>query len=103
MANSPICSIRSAMQMVLQACPLNQPNDMPVATNKTKKDKIFYLTGNKLAKLLRKAVKAVRPDTSKKDDLKKLLCSFVTRLSMCFVRQSREVPRIHQKEALLVR
>jgi hypothetical protein len=50
--------------MVLQACRLNQPNDMPVAMYKTKKDKIFYLTGNTIAELLRKAVKAVCPDTA---------------------------------------
>jgi hypothetical protein len=43
---------------------LNQPDDMPVAVYKTKKGKIVYLTGIKIAKLLRKAVKKVRPDTT---------------------------------------
>jgi hypothetical protein len=43
---------------------------MPVAIYKTKKDMIFYLTGNKIDKLLRKAVKAVRSDTTM-DGLKK--------------------------------
>jgi hypothetical protein len=76
-ANPAICPVRSAMQMILPACWLNQPKDMPVAIYKMKKDKVFYLTGNKIAELLRKAVKAVRPDTAM-DNLKKysanLLC-----------------------------
>jgi hypothetical protein len=37
---------------------------MPVAVYKTKKGKVIYLTGNKIAELLRKAVKEVRPDTT---------------------------------------
>jgi hypothetical protein len=37
---------------------------MPVAVYKTKKGKAIYLTGNKIAKLLRKAIKEVRPDTT---------------------------------------
>jgi hypothetical protein len=37
---------------------------MPVAVYKTKKDKVIYLTGNKIAELLRKAVKKVNPNTS---------------------------------------
>jgi hypothetical protein len=59
-----ICLVRSAMQLVLQAKWLNQPDDMPVAVYKTKKGKVVYLTGNKIAKLLQKAVKEVRPDTT---------------------------------------
>jgi hypothetical protein len=52
------------MQLVLQAKRLNQLNDMPVAVYKTKKGKVIYLTGNKIAELLQKAVKEVRPDTT---------------------------------------
>jgi hypothetical protein len=37
---------------------------MPVAVYKTKKGKVIYLTGNKIAKLLWKAVKEVRPNTT---------------------------------------
>jgi hypothetical protein len=37
---------------------------MPVAVYKTKKGNVIYLTGNKIAKLLRKAVKKVHPDTT---------------------------------------
>jgi hypothetical protein len=56
--------MRNTMQLVLQARRLNQPDDMPVMVYKTKKGKVIYLTGNKIAKLLRKAVKKVRPDTT---------------------------------------
>jgi hypothetical protein len=52
------------MQLVLRAKRLNQPENMPVAVYKTKKGKVIYLTGNKISKLLRKAVKEVRPDTT---------------------------------------
>jgi hypothetical protein len=37
---------------------------MPVAVYKTKKGKVIYLTGNKNAELLRKAIKKVCPDTT---------------------------------------
>jgi hypothetical protein len=56
--------VRSTIQLVLRARRLNQSDDMPVAVYKTKKDKVIYLTGNKIAKFLRKAVKKVRPDTT---------------------------------------
>jgi hypothetical protein len=52
------------MRLVLQAKRLNQPGDMPVTVYKTKKGKVFYLTGNKIAELLRKAAKEVRPNTT---------------------------------------
>jgi hypothetical protein len=58
------------MQLVLQAKRLNQPNDMPVMVYKTKKGKVIYLTGNKIAKLLWKAIKEVRPNTTP-DELKR--------------------------------
>jgi hypothetical protein len=37
---------------------------MPIAVYKIKKGKVIYLTGNKIAKLLRKAIKKVCPDTT---------------------------------------
>jgi hypothetical protein len=37
---------------------------MPVAVYKTKKGKVIYLTGNKIAELFQKAVKEVQPDTT---------------------------------------
>ncbi len=52
------------MQLVLRAKWLNQPDDMPVTVYKTKKGKVIYLIGNKIAKLLLKAVKEVWPDTT---------------------------------------
>jgi hypothetical protein len=57
-----ICPVCSAMRLVLWAKWLNQLDDMPVAVYKTKKGKVIYLTGNKIAELLRKAVKEVRPN-----------------------------------------
>ncbi len=65
-----ICPVRSAMGLVLWAKRLKQPDDMPVVVYKTKKGKVIYLTGNKIAELLRKAVKEVRPDTTS-DELKR--------------------------------
>ncbi len=59
-----IFPVHSAMRLVLQARWLNQPDNMPVAVYKTKKGKVIYLTGNKIAELLRKAVKKVRPDST---------------------------------------
>jgi hypothetical protein len=59
-----ICLVRSAMQLVLRAKRLNQPVDMPLVVYKTKKGKVIYLTGNKIAKLLQKAVKEVWLDTT---------------------------------------
>jgi hypothetical protein len=37
---------------------------MPVTVYKTKKGKVIYLTGNKIAELLRKAIIEVRPNTT---------------------------------------
>jgi hypothetical protein len=59
-----IYPMRSAMRLVLRARWLNQLDDMPVTVCKTKKGKVIYLTGNKIAELLRKAVKKVQPDTN---------------------------------------
>jgi hypothetical protein len=58
------------MRLVLRAKWLNQLDDMPVAVYKTKKGKVLYLTGNKIAELFRKAVKEVRPNTTP-DELKR--------------------------------
>jgi hypothetical protein len=40
---------------------------MPVAVYKIKKGKVIYLTGNKIAELLRKAVKEVRPNITSEE------------------------------------
>jgi hypothetical protein len=52
------------MRLVLQTRQLNQLDDMPVTVYKTKKGKVIYLMCNKIVKLLRKAIKKVRPDTT---------------------------------------
>jgi hypothetical protein len=52
------------MQLVLRARQLNQPDEIPIALYKTKKGKVIYLTGNKIAELLWKAIKKVRPNTT---------------------------------------
>ncbi len=62
-----ICPVRSAMRLVLRARRLHQPDDMPRGVYRTKKGKFIYLTGNKIAELLRKAFKSVRPDTTSED------------------------------------
>ncbi len=59
-----ICPVLSVMQLVLRARQLNQPDDLPVVVYKTKKGRIIYFTGNKIAELLPKAVKKVCPDTT---------------------------------------
>jgi hypothetical protein len=57
-----ICPVRSAMQLVLRARQLNQLDDMPIVLYMTKKGKVIYLTGNKIAELLWKVVKMVQHD-----------------------------------------
>jgi hypothetical protein len=59
-----ICPMHSMMRLVLHARRLNQPDDMPIVLYKTKKGKVIYVTDNKNAELLRKAVQKVRPDTT---------------------------------------
>jgi hypothetical protein len=64
------------MQLVLRARRLNQPDDMPIVVYKTKKGKVIYLIGKKIAKLLRKAIKKVRLDTTS-DKLKQYSAHFL--------------------------
>ena len=40
---------------------------MPLGVYRAKKGKSIYLTGNKIAELLRKAVKSIRPETPSED------------------------------------
>jgi hypothetical protein len=56
--------------MVMRACRLAQPDNMPVACYRTKKAPLLFITGSRIATLLCEAVKKVRPSTSA-DDLKK--------------------------------
>ncbi len=65
-----ICPIRGALRMVMRACRLAQSDNMPVACYRIKKAPLLFITGSRIATLLCKAVKKVRPSTSA-DDLKK--------------------------------
>ncbi len=70
MKNPTIRPVWGALQMVMRTCCLAQPNYMPVACYRTKKAPLLFITGSRIATLLCKAVKKVRPSTSA-DDLKK--------------------------------
>jgi hypothetical protein len=56
--------------MVMRAHPLAQPDNVPVACYRTKKAPLLFITGSRIATLLREAVKKVQLSTSA-DDLKK--------------------------------
>ncbi len=68
--NPAICPVRGALRMVMRASHLGQPYDVPVAGYGTKKAPLLYITGSRIATLLREAVKKIQPSTSA-DDLKK--------------------------------
>jgi hypothetical protein len=53
--------------MVIRARRLLQPEDMPLTIYRTKKGDTLYLTGAKIAELLRGAVKRIRPDILSED------------------------------------
>jgi hypothetical protein len=80
-AQPEICPKCSATRLLLHARQLNQLVDMPIALYKTKKGKAIYLTGNKIAKLLRKAVQKVHPDTA--PDKLKLYSAHSLRIWAC--------------------
>ncbi len=92
-----ICPVCSAMRLVLRAKWLNQLVDMPVVVYKTKKGKVIYLTGNKIAELLQKAVKELRPDTTP-DKLNRYPAHFL-RVWACVLH--RKVAGLYQEEAPL--
>jgi hypothetical protein len=56
--------------MVMRATHLEQPDDMPVACYRTKKAPLLYITGSRIATLIREAVTKVRSSTLS-DNLKK--------------------------------
>jgi hypothetical protein len=53
--------------MVMRASCLGQPDNMPVTWYRSKKAPLLYITGSRIATLLREAVKKVQPSTSAKD------------------------------------
>jgi hypothetical protein len=88
------------MRLVLQARQLNQPDDMLFAVYKMKKGKIIYLTGNKIAKLLRKAVKKVRPGTTP-DKLKRYSAHCLRVWACVLLNEGGKLPDYIKKVALL--
>jgi hypothetical protein len=96
MAKPDICPVRSAMRMVLKACQLHQPDNMLIAIYKTKKGKTFYLTGNKIAELLRKAVWMVCPDTSP-DNLKRCSAHLLHVWAYVLLDKARKSPKYIKK------
>ena len=58
-----LCPVKGALRMFLRAQRLGQSHDMPLACYKTKKSPLLYITGNRIAALLREAVRKVRPTT----------------------------------------
>ena len=57
------CPVKGALRMFLRAHRLGQPNNMPLSCYRTKKSPLLYITGNRIAALLRETVKKVRPTT----------------------------------------
>jgi hypothetical protein len=68
--NPALCPVQGALHMVMRATRLGHPDDMPVACYRTKKAPLLYITGSRIATLIREAVKKLRPSTLS-DDLKK--------------------------------
>ncbi len=79
------------LPLVLRAKRLNEPDDKPVAVYKTKKGKVIDITGNKIAKLLRKAVKEVRPNTTS-DKLKRYSAHSLRLWACVLLDESRKLP-----------
>jgi hypothetical protein len=70
MKNPETCPVRGALQMVMRARHLAQPDNMPFACYRTKKSPLLCITSSRIATLLCEAVKKVRP-SSLADNLKK--------------------------------
>ena len=58
-----LCPVRNSMLLVERAQRLGQAPDMPVCIYPNRKKELLYLTGTKIASLLRGAVLAIRPTT----------------------------------------
>ena len=58
-----LCPVKGALRMLMRARRLGQDSDMPIACYKTKKSSLLYITGTRIATLLREAAKKVRPTT----------------------------------------
>ena len=62
-----LCPVRNCMELVARSQRLGQSPDLPVCVFPNKNGTILYLTGSKVASLLRSAVKHIRPDTPKEE------------------------------------
>jgi hypothetical protein len=65
-----LCPVHSCLRLVLRAHRLGQSPDLPVCIYPNRKGQLLYLTGSKVAALLRKAVQHIRPETPA-DELKR--------------------------------
>jgi len=66
-ANKEICPVLAALRLVLRARRLEQPDSIPVACY-LKKGALAYITGSRIAFLLRAAARAVHPTISKEEE-----------------------------------
>lgn len=62
-----LCPVRICMKLVERAQRLGQPPDLPVCVYPNKNGQLLYLTGSKVASLLRNAVMHIRPTTPKEE------------------------------------
>jgi hypothetical protein len=65
-----LCPVRNSMKLVARALSLGQPPDLPVCIYPNANGQLLYLTGSKVASLLRNAVLRDHPNTPK-EELKK--------------------------------
>ncbi len=64
---------------------------MPIMVCKAKKGKVIYLTGNKIAELILKAVKEVQPDTTS-DELKRYYAHFLRVWACVLLNEAGKLP-----------
>ncbi len=62
-----LCPVRNCIELVKRSQRLGQLPDLPVCIYPNKNGTLLYLTGSKVASLLRNAVKSIRPDTPKEE------------------------------------
>ncbi len=66
-AHPDLCSVRSALRLVLVVRQLKQPDTMPLGCYRTKKSLLVYLTAGRIAALIQEFVKKVRLGISTED------------------------------------
>ena len=63
-----ICLVCAALQMVLQACCLGQPDSLPVACHTARKNIRAYMTASCISVFIQKAGKTVHTDLESNND-----------------------------------